>query len=105
MLKSASVAFSMGIPAWAMTAIAPAQAPAKNAIPELASSSFAWLAAGADWIAPPSGVRGPIRNDPDHPYHGNLDGPGQVTLRTGNYKNTVLKPGAATQLPAPTDAV
>src|SRR5262245_19379902 len=75
-----------------------AQAPAKEKIPELASSSFAWLANGADWIQPAAGVRGPIRPYPDHPFHGNLDGPGQVTLRIGNYKDPVLKPWAAAQM-------
>ena len=39
-----------------------------------------------------------IKPDPDHPYHGNLDGPGQVTPRLGNYKDPVLKPWAAAQM-------
>ncbi len=42
--------------------------------------------------------RGPIRQDPAHPYHGNLDGPGQVTPDIGNIKDPVLKPWAAKQM-------
>ena len=77
---------------------ASAQSTAKEKIPELASSTFAWLAAGADWRDPPAGMRGPIRHDPDYRYHGNLDGPGQVTVRLGNWKDPVLKPWAAQQM-------
>src|SRR5216117_4077437 len=88
----------IGLGCWAMTGVVLAQAPAKDKIPNLASSSFAWLSAGADWISPPAGIRGPIQNDPDHPFHGNTAGPGQVTLRIGNYKDTVLKPWAAEQM-------
>src|SRR5437016_1327920 len=80
------------IAAFALSAPATAQAPAKDKIPELASMSFAWLSGGAEWRDPPAGLRGPIKNDPDHPYHGNLDGPGQVTVRMGNWKDPVLKP-------------
>jgi hypothetical protein len=72
-----------------------AQTPAKSGIPELASTNFAWLALGADWLPAPPGLRGPIPPDPDHPFHGNTAGPGQVTLRIGNYKDPVLKPWAA----------
>jgi hypothetical protein len=103
MLKS--VAFWLGILFWAMNPLASAQSTAKDRIPELASSNFAWLAAGADWIAPPSGMRGPIQNDPDHPFHGNTAGPGQVTLRIGNYKDPVLKPWAAKQMLASNEEV
>ena len=71
---------------------------AKETIPGLASTSFAWLAFGGDWLDPPAGLRGPIRHDPAYPFHGNLDGPGQVTVRLGNYKDPVLKPWAAAQM-------
>jgi len=104
MLKSGSI-FCVGIAVWAMNTLAFAQAPAKDKIPELASSTFAWLAAGADWMDPPKGIRGPIRNDPDHPYHGNLAGPGQVTLRIGNYKDPVLKPWASALMLASNEEV
>src|ERR1051326_6481968 len=33
-----------------LAAQASGQAPAKNGIPELASTNFAWLAVGADWL-------------------------------------------------------
>ena len=78
---------------------AAAQAPAK--IPALASTSFAWLAMGADWRDPPAGSgHGPIKQHPDYPFHGNVDGPGQVTLRIGNYGDPVLKPWAAAEMKA-----
>src|SRR5438105_13743835 len=96
MLGTAASALCAGLALWALNAPASAQ----GKIPELTSSSFAWLAAGADWRDPPAGMRGPIKPDPDHPYHGNLDGPGQVTIRLGNYKDPVLKPWAAAQMKA-----
>jgi hypothetical protein len=76
-----------------------AQTPAKNEIPNLASKSFAWLS-GADWFDPPPGAgRGPIRQDPDHPFVGNVGANGrQVTARLGNYKDPVLKPWAAKEM-------
>ena len=82
-----------------------AQGEAKDRIPELASATFAWLAQGADWLDPPAGLRGPVRNDPDHRFHGNLDGPGQVTVRMGNWRDPVLKPWAAAQMRASNEEV
>jgi hypothetical protein len=80
-------------------AFAFAQSPAKSEIPALASTSFGWTAVGADWTLPvPAGLRGPIGFDPEHPFHGNTAGPGQVTLRLGNYKDPILKPWAAEQM-------
>jgi hypothetical protein len=77
---------------------AAAQAPK---IPALASISFAWLAMGADWHDPPLATgHGPIKQDPAYPFHGNLDGPGQVTIRLGNYRDPVLKPWAAEEMKA-----
>jgi hypothetical protein len=81
-----------------MAAPAGAQAPK---VPPLASISFAWLAMGADWHDPPAGAgHGPIKQDPAYPFHGNLDGPGQVTIRLGNYRDPVLKPWAAAEMKA-----
>src|ERR1700675_1574412 len=78
-----------------------AKAPAKDAIPDLASVDFAWLAMGADWRAPPAGAgHGPIKPDPEHPFHSNVDGPGQVTIRLGDYKDSVLKPWASADMRA-----
>jgi hypothetical protein len=104
-LRYGALAVAYCIAACAMYTHAGAQAPAKGGIPNLASSSFAWLAAGAEWRDPPAGLRGPIRNDPDHPFHGNNDGPGQVTPRIGNYKDPVLKPWAAAQMRASNEEV
>ena len=78
-----------------------AQAPSTggNKIPELASAQFAWLVLGVDWLDPPPGLgRGPIRQDPAYPFHGNRDGPGQVTPHIGDAKDPVLKPWAAKQM-------
>jgi hypothetical protein len=100
-LLSSTVITVLGIAGVAMNTPAIAQ----GKIPELASSSFAWLSAGAEWRDPPAGHRGPIKTDPDHPYHGNLDGPGQVTVRMGNWKDPVLKPWAAAQMKASNEEV
>src|SRR5215467_12873614 len=100
-LLSSTVIVALGIASLAFASPAAAQ----GKIPDLASSTFAWLSAGADWRDPPAGMRGPIRHDPDHAYHGNLDGPGQVTVRLGNWKDPVLKPWAAAQMKASNDEV
>src|SRR5437588_2333250 len=86
-----------------------AQASGKR--PELSASAFdwAWVRIRADgrnalygdgWLDPPAGLRGPIRNHPDHPLRGNADrGPGlQVTLAIGNHMDPILKPWAAEQM-------
>jgi len=94
-----AAAFCAGLAACALSASARAQAPAKGAIPALASISFAWIAIGADWRDPPAGSgHGPMKHDPAYPFHGNLDGPGQVTIRLGDTKDPVLKPWAAAQM-------
>ncbi len=98
LLGTFSAALCAGIAAWAAYAPASAQVPAKDKIPDLASISFAWLAFGADWRDPPAGMRGPIKPPPGYNYHGNLDGPGQVTIRIGDDKDPVLKPWAAKQM-------
>src|SRR5882672_12049622 len=100
-LLSSTVIAALGIASVALASPASAQ----GKIPDLASSTFAWLSAGAEWRDPPAGMRGPVKNDPDHPYHGNLDGPGQVTLRIGNYKDPVLKPWASAQMLASNEEV
>jgi hypothetical protein len=83
-----------------------AQAPVKDQIPPLASTNSAWLALGVDWLDPPPGLgRGPIRQDPAYPFHGNRDGPGQVTPHIGNAKDPVLKPWASKQMQASNDEV
>jgi hypothetical protein len=84
---------------------ASAQAPASDSIPALASISFAWLSAGG-FLDPPPGIgHGPIRQDPAHPFHGNNDGPGQVTPTLGNYKDPILRPWAAAQMQASNEEV
>src|SRR5947207_1176943 len=100
---AAAAALLAATAAVAMSTPASAQATAKTGIPDLASVSFAWLATGADWRDPPAGSgHGPIKPDPEHPFHGNLDRAiyGEVTLRIGNAKDPVLKPWAAAQMAA-----
>ena len=110
-MRCASIA-ALGASVAVFAAGALAQAPsreqgtAKGKIPELASVQFAWLALGVDWLDPPPGLgRGPIRPDSAHPYHGNRDGPGQVTPHIGNTKDPVLKPWAAKQMQDSNDEV
>jgi hypothetical protein len=86
---------------------APAAPPAKSAIPAflLNPSNIGWVRIRTDgrnalygdgWLDPPAGLRGPIRDDPDHPLQGNADRAGrQVTLAMGNYADPILKPWAA----------
>src|SRR5258708_1181477 len=89
-LVTSVAAFAIGTPALAQ---------ASDKIPDLASAQFAWLALGVDWLDPPPGLgRGPIRPDSAHPYHGNRDGPGQVTPHIGNTNDPGLKPWAAEQM-------
>ena len=93
------------------SAFAQADAQVAGKLPQLTSnpSSWAWVRIRADgrnalygdgWLDPPAGLRGPIRNHPDHPLQGNVDrGPGrQVTLAIGNYLDPILKPWAAAQM-------
>jgi hypothetical protein len=86
--------------AWLASAVpASAQESAKAKVPNLGSIDFAWQSFGVHWFDPPPGVgRGPIRQDPAHPFHGNLDGPGQVMPDIGDVKDPVLKPWAARQM-------
>jgi hypothetical protein len=74
-----------------------AQATKDAKIPDFGGNTVGWIS-GADWFDPPSGLRGPIRPDPNYRYYGNLDGPGQVTVRLGNWRDPVLKPWAAAQM-------
>jgi len=101
-----AAALGASIALWGLAPGAAAQTPANAKIPDLASVNFAWLAAGVHWFDPPAGMgRGPIRQDPAYPYHGNVDGPGQVTPDIGYTKDLVLKPWAARQMQESNDEV
>jgi hypothetical protein len=109
---AAMAAISASVAVLASGAVALAQVSAQQQesadgrIPQLASVQFAWLVVGVDWLDPPPGLgRGPIRQDPAHPFHSNRDGPGQVTPHIGNAKDPVLKPWAAKQMQASNDEV
>jgi hypothetical protein len=89
-----------------MAASAFAQELPESRIPALGAPGTAWLVLGVDWGDPPLGLgRGPIRQDPAHPFHGNRDGPGQVTPHIGNANDKVLKPWAAKQMQDSNDEV
>jgi len=84
-----------------------AVAESTKAIPNLASADFGWQSNVADWQDPPAGHgRGPIRNDPAHPFTSNAEAARtgtQPTNRIGNTKDPVLKPWAAAQMQASND--
>jgi hypothetical protein len=84
-----------------------ALAESTKAIPNLASADFGWQSNVADWQDPPPGHgRGPIRNDPAHPFTSNAEAARtgtQPTNRIGNTKDPVLKPWAAAQMQASND--
>src|SRR5712691_4708558 len=91
LISVSAAAICAGVALWTASPGASAQTPTNDKIPNLASINFAWLAAGVHWFDPPAGWgRGPIRQDPAHHFHGNLDGPGQVTPDIGNVKDPVL---------------
>src|SRR3954464_4673760 len=82
----------------------------KDGIPNLASTQFAWLSVGADWMDPPAGTpgHGRIKNDPEHPLLGNVEARRlgvQPTLRIGDYRDPVLKPWASQVMKASNDEV
>src|SRR5712691_2867194 len=77
----------------AVTSIqAMAEMPATGTIPALAGNGLGWISAGGFLDPPPGTGHGPVKQHPAHPFHGNLDGPGQVTFALGDTKNPVLKP-------------
>jgi len=102
-------AFALG--AWiAACADAGAFAQTGEKIPEFLSnpSTWGWVRVREDgrnalygdgWLDPPAGLRGPIKNHPDHPLQGNNDRQGrQVTVAIGNHMDPILKPWAAEQV-------
>jgi len=95
-----AAALSAGIAFWAMSTPAFAQ----GKIPELMQAGFGWISIGG-FLDPPGGLRGPIKQHPDHPFHGNLDGPGQVTPAIGNHDDPVLKPWVAAHMKATSEEV
>jgi hypothetical protein len=98
-------ALAVGVAVWS-AASAQEQKTANGKIPELGSAKFAWLVLGVEWFDPPPGLgHGPIKQDPAYPYHGNRDGPGQVTPHLGNAKDPVLKPWAAKQMQDSNDEI
>jgi hypothetical protein len=96
----------------ALSQTPPAAAPsaAKPAIPAFLTSpaNVGWVRVRTDgrnalygdgWLDPPAGLRGPIRDHPDHPLQGNVDRAGrQVTLAMGNYTDPILKPWAGEEM-------
>ena len=91
-----ATALGLSLTAWASPAAA--QTAPGGKIPELASSTFAWIIIRPEWLPPQAGLRGPIPPDPEQRQHMNQDGAGQVTVRLGNWRDPVLKPWAAEQM-------
>ena len=79
-------------------------APAQDKVPALMQKDFGWIGVGG-FFAPPAGMRGPILQHPAHAFHGNLDGPGQVTPPIGNWEDPVLKPWVAEHMKMTNDEV
>jgi hypothetical protein len=94
----AALAITLGLSLAIWASPAAAQTAPSGKIPELASSTFAWLIIRPEWLPPPAGLRGPIPADPEQRQHMNQDGAGQVTVRLGNWRDPVLKPWAAEQM-------
>jgi hypothetical protein len=106
-LKTASRAGLVAGAALAACASGPAFAQTADKIPDLASSTLAWTPLtvrgtiaryGTGWFDPPAGMRGPIKQDPDHPLRGNDTG--HPTPALGNWRDPILKPWAAAQMRA-----
>jgi hypothetical protein len=93
-MKTLIAHFALAAMIW-LDIAAPASAQSNQKIPELASSSFAWLVIRPEWLDPGNGLRGPIMADPTREHHMNQDGAGQVTKRMGNWRDPVLKPWVA----------
>jgi hypothetical protein len=99
----AAVAMVCATAAFAQAVPAAPPAAAKSAIPSFLSnpSNIGWVRIRPDgrnalygdgWLDPPAGLRGPIRDDPDHPLQGNADRAGrQVTLAMGNYAGEAMR--------------
>jgi hypothetical protein len=82
----------------------------KDGIPNLASTQFAWLSVGADWMDPPPGTpgKGRIKNDPEHPLLGNVEARRlgvQPTVRIGDYRDPRIKKWASDAMKASNDEV
>jgi hypothetical protein len=90
----------------AICANAPVNAQTPGAISGLSSSiDQAWTPLARDgriarygtgWFDPPAGLRGPIKQHPDHPLRGNETG--RPTPALGNYNDPILKPWAAEKM-------
>src|SRR5271156_5332477 len=100
LLCAGAAAIIAGAAAW--TAASPASA---EQIPQFSADGLGWIGVGG-WLDPPPGTgHGPIKQDPAHPFHGNLDGPGQVTPALADTKDPILKPWAAAQMLATNEEV
>jgi hypothetical protein len=98
MLRGTAAAFAMGVALWVTSIQVMAETSATGKIPALAGNGLGWISVGGFLDPPPGTGHGPMKQDPAHPFHGNLDGPGQVTPTIGNVNDPVLKPWAAAQM-------
>jgi hypothetical protein len=102
LLGTVAAALAAGVVVGARSTPAAAEA---TAIPALAGNGLGWISVAGFLDPPPGTGHGPIKQDPAHPFHGNLDGPGQVTPTIGNVKDPILKPWAAAQMQVSNDEV
>ncbi|HLQ88411.1 MAG TPA: hypothetical protein VK148_00060 [Xanthobacteraceae bacterium] len=98
--SSITAAFCASIALCAISGSAPAQ----DKIPQFMQKDLGWVSVGG-FVEPPAGMRGPIGQHPAHAFHGNLDGPGQVTPPIGNWEDPVLKPWVAAHMKKTNDEV
>ena len=100
-LRAAGYRISAGA-ALAAIITSAALAESNQKIPQFGSADFGWQSNVADWQDPPAGLgRGPIRNDPAHPFISNAEGARRgipPTKRIGDAKDPVLKSWAAAQM-------
>jgi hypothetical protein len=98
LLCAGAAAIVAGVAVWGSPASA-------QQIPQFSADGLAWIGVGGFLDPPPGTGHGPIKQDPAHPFHGNLDGPGQVTHALGDTKDPILKPWAAAQMLATNEEV
>lgn len=103
--RGAAHALALGAVLLSLGGHAGAQTPQAAPVPQLAGDGLAWISVGGFLDPVPGTGHGPIKQDPAHPFHGNLDGPGQVTPTIGNAGDPVLKPWAAAQMQASNEEV
>jgi hypothetical protein len=71
-LRGTAPAFAMGVALWATSIQVMAETSATGKIPALAGNGLGWISVGGFLDPPPGTGHGPMKQDPAHPFHGNL---------------------------------